>query len=105
MLFLQKTSQGQAFISGREGYLKGVKFFLAWSILYRINNYLNWGAANNWTHDYFKPSEEIVLITGGSGGIGSVIVQEFAAMGIKVVVLDVQPMTYETREQPHKIRP
>lgn len=38
-----------------------------------------------------------MLITGGAGGIGGKVVQLLAERGIKVVVLDVIPMTFETR--------
>lgn len=78
--------------------MKRLKFFVFWSILYRINNFLNWGAANNWKRDRFKPSAEIIVVTGGAGGIGAAIVQDFAARNAKVVVLDIQPMTYTARK-------
>jgi len=38
------------------------------------------------------------LITGGAGGIGGKVVQLLAEKGVKVVVLDVIPMTFETSE-------
>ena len=52
---------------------------------------------NNWTTDKYEWDKEIVLITGGAGGIGGGIVRLLAEKGIKVVVLDVIPMTFETR--------
>lgn len=36
-----------------------------------------------------------MLITGGAGGIGGQVVKLLAEKGIKVVVLDVIPMTFE----------
>lgn len=38
-----------------------------------------------------------MLITGGAGGIGGQVVKLLAERGIKVVVLDVIPMTFEAR--------
>lgn len=39
-----------------------------------------------------------MLITGGAGGIGGNVVKLLAERGIKVVVLDVIPMTFEARK-------
>jgi len=50
---------------------------------------------NNWTADKYDWKKEVVLITGGAGGIGGQVVKLLAEMGIKVVVLDVIPMTFE----------
>ncbi len=55
---------------------------------------------NNWTKDKYDWNKEIVLITGGAGGIGGGVVKLLAEKGIKVVVLDVIPMTFETRTSP-----
>ncbi len=54
-------------------------------------------ALNNGVDDEYDWTKEIVLITGGAEGIGSHIVQLLAEKNIKVVVLDIRPLTYEAR--------
>jgi NADPH:quinone reductase-like Zn-dependent oxidoreductase len=49
---------------------------------------------NNWVNDKYDWSKEIVLITGGSVGIGACMVKLLDEMKVTVVVLDVQKMTY-----------
>ncbi|TVY23267.1 Dehydrogenase [Lachnellula hyalina] len=60
------------------------------------SGYLDNGVLNNWTADTYDWHKEIVLITGGAGSIGGKVVQLLAEKGIKVVVLDVIPMSFET---------
>ena len=45
--------------------------------------------------DKYDWEKEIVVITGGAGGIGGQVVKLMAERGTKVVVLDVIPMTFE----------
>lgn len=51
---------------------------------------------NNWVDDAYDWDREIVVVTGGSGGIGGAVVRLFDELGVTVVVLDVQPLTFET---------
>jgi len=53
---------------------------------------------DNWTTDEYDWDKEIVLITGGAGGIGGQVVRLLSERGTKVVVLDVIPMTFEARK-------
>jgi NADPH:quinone reductase-like Zn-dependent oxidoreductase len=62
-----------------------------------VSGYLDTGALNNWSKDVYDWDKEIVLITGGAGGIGGHIVRLLVERGIKVVVMDVIPMTFDTR--------
>lgn len=65
------------------------------------SNYLDNGVLNNWTTADFDWKKEIVLVTGGAGGIGGNVARLFAEKGIKVVVLDVIPMTFEASPNIH----
>ena len=62
-----------------------------------MNNYLSTGVLNNWTKDEYNWEKEIVIVTGGAGGIGGSVVNLLAEKKITVVVLDVIPMTFEAR--------
>lgn len=53
---------------------------------------------NNFSSDKYDWPKEIAVVTGGAGGIGSHIVKLLAETGMKVVVLDVQEMTFDPRE-------
>lgn len=66
-----------------------------------VNGYLSRGVLNNWVKDKDDWSKEIVLITGGAGGIGGHVVQLLAERNIKVVVLDIQPLTYTAGPKVH----
>lgn len=61
---------------------------------------LNKGMMNNWKNDVYDWKKEIVVVTGGSDGIGAKIVNLLAERGIKVVVLDIQPPKYISRFYP-----
>lgn len=61
-------------------------------VLRQLNGYLNRRALNNNTPDpTWDWKNEIVLVTGGTSGIGEHMVRQFAERGIKVVVLDLNP--------------
>ncbi|KAH8756933.1 hypothetical protein BGZ57DRAFT_649740 [Hyaloscypha finlandica] len=60
-----------------------------------ISGYFDQKVLNNWTQDKYDWEKEIVVITGGAGGIGGQVVKLMAERGTKVVVLDVIPMTFE----------
>lgn len=60
-----------------------------------INDFLSNGSHNNWVTDRdWDWEKEIVVVTGGSGGIGGSVVQQLAADGVRVVVIDIISPTY-----------
>ncbi|KAL2139992.1 hypothetical protein VTI28DRAFT_4422 [Corynascus sepedonium] len=71
-----------------------LKKLLVFGVIRWINNYFSRKILNNWVDDKYDWSREIVVVTGGAGGIGGQIVQLLAEKRIKVVVLDIQPLTY-----------
>lgn len=62
------------------------------------NRILNDRALNHGTKASFNWSKEIVVVTGGSGGIGGETVKRLAATGTTVVVLDVLPLSFNKSE-------
>lgn len=69
----------------------------------RMNQRWNADALNHGTESDYDWDKEIVLITGGAGGIGGEIVQKMAKRGTTVVVLDVMELTYTSSIiYPHK---
>jgi len=65
------------------------------------SSYLDARALDNGTTDVYNWDKEIILITGGAGGIGGHVVRLLAERGIKVVVMDVIPMTFEAASNVH----
>ncbi|PYH90328.1 NAD(P)-binding protein [Aspergillus ellipticus CBS 707.79] len=60
------------------------------SLLSRANAYLSKQALNNTpTGKPWSPEQEIVVITGGSGGIGVALVKLLASQGTKTIIFDV----------------
>jgi hypothetical protein len=68
-----------------------------YGLLLRTNRILSQRALNNGTKDTYDWKKEIVVVTGGSGGIGAATVKQLASRGTRVVVLDIIPLTFEAR--------
>ncbi|KAJ5383222.1 short chain dehydrogenase/reductase family protein [Penicillium concentricum] len=76
-------------------YEKLVQITAATSVFLWLNDWLSAKSRNNWTtDDTWNWRKEIVVVTGGSGGIGAGVAQRLAAMGARVVVVDIIPLTY-----------
>ncbi|KAL4982561.1 hypothetical protein BDW68DRAFT_182421 [Aspergillus falconensis] len=72
-----------------------VQITAAASVLLWLNDWLSAKSANNWVTDKsWDWKKEVAVVTGGSGGIGAGVAQRLAAMGARVVVLDIIPLTY-----------
>ncbi|GKZ36796.1 hypothetical protein AbraIFM66950_008028 [Aspergillus brasiliensis] len=77
-------------------YQQLVRIIAAASFLLGLNDWLSSKCLNNWvTDDTWDWNKELVVVTGGSGGIGAGVAQRLAALGARVVVLDIIPLTYK----------
>ncbi|KAG4032092.1 hypothetical protein MFRU_007g00060 [Monilinia fructicola] len=73
-------------------FIQALKVLLVFGILRVINRKLSQLVLNNWKgHAKFVKSQELVLITGASSGIGEIIARDFSSNGVKVVAIDVNP--------------
>ncbi|OKP14336.1 Short-chain dehydrogenase/reductase family 16C member 6 [Penicillium subrubescens] len=78
-------------------------FTLLWAA-YHINQYLNTRALNNGVQATFDWKKEIVLVTGGSDGIGAATVLKLAERGTAVIVLDIRPLKFDAPKNVHYYR-
>lgn len=77
-------------------YKKPAALIAGTSVLLWLNDWFSAKSRNNWViDDSWNWKRELVVVTGGSGGIGAGIAQRLAALGARVVVLDIIPLTYE----------
>ena len=96
-LYFALAPRGRQIISERPRLFKSIRLLAILAALRAINNWLNKRSLNNSATDNYgwDQDKELVIVTGGSDGIGSRIVQGLAERNIRVVVLDVQPLTYD----------
>jgi hypothetical protein len=94
LLLAKYTKKGQDWAILHPTAYSRLKKLLVFGLIRWINNYFSRKVVNNWVDDKYDWTREIVVVTGGAGGIGGQVVQLLAERGIKVVVLDIQPLTY-----------
>ncbi|KAL9014659.1 MAG: hypothetical protein Q9173_000692 [Seirophora scorigena] len=89
------TQSGQELVLGHGIALNRLKLLIYAGIVRWINNFLSNSAVNNWNHSKYDWDKEIVVITGGSDGIGKSVALLLAERGVRVAILDIQPLTFD----------
>ncbi|KAL8780206.1 MAG: hypothetical protein Q9194_001037 [Teloschistes cf. exilis] len=89
------TGQGRKLTQGHEVAFNRFKVLVYLGVIRWLNDLLSTAALNNWTSSKYEWSKEIVVVTGGSGGIGKSIALLLAEKGATIAILDVQPLTFE----------
>ncbi|OCL08753.1 NAD(P)-binding protein [Glonium stellatum] len=78
------------------GLAKTLKWLFALGLVARVNRVLNTAALNAWRWGSEKKrwdwKKEVAVVTGGCSGIGEAIVKGLMKKGIKVAVIDIQPL-------------
>lgn len=95
LLLAKYTALGEQYTAPYQRALRAFNIITCWGILRVLNNFLNRRALSNGVSDTYDWSKEVVVVTGGSDGIGKEVVKLLAASNIKVAVLDVQPLQFE----------
>lgn len=94
LLAARYTTKGSLLAREHATVLKYLHYAVALGLVNRVNAWLNSAVTNNFVSDTYVWSREVVVVTGGSDGIGKKIVHLLAERGIKVAILDVQEPTY-----------
>lgn len=94
ILAARYTQKGGQLAAQHASAFRYLRFALAMGVLSRVSDFFDDAVMNNWSNDTYDWSKEVVVVTGGSDGIGKYIVQMLAERGIKVAVMDVQDLKY-----------
>ncbi|CAP91550.1 Estradiol 17-beta-dehydrogenase [Penicillium chrysogenum] len=87
----QYTAQGRDIAKARPNLEKALKALTALALINRLGNWLDRRTLNNSTSDPYDWNREVVILTGGSNGIGRRIAELLGARDIKVAILDIAP--------------
>lgn len=78
----------------------GLGLLVGLGALRQINSLVSQASLNNFTRDRYDWQKELVVVTGGSGGLGDLLVRKLAKKNIKVISLDVVPSKSPLRQLP-----
>lgn len=101
VLLARYTKQGQDLAILHPDASRRVQNLLYFALARTATHWLSDRVLNNWVSDTYDWTKEIVVVTGGAGGIGGAIVKLFEELGVTVVVLDVQPLSFEASSNVH----
>ncbi|KAJ5770716.1 uncharacterized protein N7511_002767 [Penicillium nucicola] len=85
------TNKGQTLSQTHPNLHKALQALTTISILTALETYLDHRILNNNQKDHYNWNKEVIIVTGGSTGIGRQIAQQLGAQEIKVAILDIHP--------------
>lgn len=75
----------------------GLAALILLSLLRKLSSWVSQGKANNFEVDHtWDWSKEIVVVTGGSSGIGAKIIPRLERDNVKVIIIDINPPSEPT---------
>jgi all-trans-retinol dehydrogenase (NAD+) len=92
-LYIQRLALPQTPIYGKATPVLGILFGLG--LIRKINSFLSDRTLNNWNSDAYDWTKEVVVVTGGSSGIGELVTQDLCRRGISVAIIDIAKPKYE----------
>lgn len=79
-----------------------LKYLFAVGAWGKVNSWMNRLALNAWRVSSRKKdwnwNKEVAVVTGGCSGIGEVVVKKLVGKGVRVAVLDIQPLPQSMRD-------
>ncbi|KAE8141622.1 hypothetical protein BDV38DRAFT_296285 [Aspergillus pseudotamarii] len=91
LVLAQYTVKGREILESRPQVLKALKGLASLAVLHRLSAWLDRRSVNNGLKDHYDWNREVIVLTGGSGGIGRRVAQLLGDRGIKVAILDIAP--------------
>lgn len=85
----QYTTRGQILLSLHPKLLGALRQLAVIALLTRVSSWLTRRVLNNGLKDPYDWHQEVVVLTGGSNGIGQCIAKTLSQNGIKVAILDI----------------
>jgi len=95
LLLAQYTVKGREAARDHPKALCVLRILFALGLARWLKRWMNHRAVNNGVSDKYHWKNEVAVVTGGSDGIGQRIALLLAERGLKVAVLDIQPLKYE----------
>jgi all-trans-retinol dehydrogenase (NAD+) len=89
--FAKYTSKGQTLIESHPKLQKSLRQLAALALLIRLSAWFNRRILNNSLSDSYDWNKEIIVLTGGSNGIGLRIANLLGSRDINVAILDIGP--------------
>lgn len=76
---------------------KSLAALAGFALLRYTNRTLSRWSVNSWLSDSWQGDKELVLVTGGTGGIGRQVMEDLSAAGARVVIVDIKEPEFKLR--------